>query len=184
MAVATAAVAAVFIVNHSGIGPLDGVVHEGIRFTCVFLVGSLFFLFRDAIFPRLSGRTALLSACFAVLLMFHDAHFAELALMTFGGTVLFWLAFRASLGRLQRINDDWDISYGVYLYGWPIEILILWHARGISPWALAALGMPAAMIAGAASWWGLEKWTKDLFRAPSLSERRVLTAESQSVPAA
>ena len=181
--VATSVVTVAYLANHCGIGPQQGAVHEAIRFTCIFLMGSLFFLFRDAIFSHLTGGIALLAACVASVLMFHDGRFAELALMTFGATALFWVAFRASLGRLQRVNDDWDISYGVYLYGWPIEILILWHARGISPWALAALALPCAVLAGAASWWGLEKWTKDLFRAPSRSARLAL-AESQGVPVA
>lgn len=181
--VVTAVTAAAYCANHCGIGPQKGAVHEAIRFTCIFLIGSIFFLFQDAIFPRLSRRVALLSALIACVLMFHDGRFAELALITVGATALFWLAFRASLGRLQRINDNWDVSYGVYLYGWPIEMLILWHARGLSPWALAAVALPCAIIAGAASWWGLEKWTRDLFRAPSRTARQAL-AESQGVPVA
>jgi peptidoglycan/LPS O-acetylase OafA/YrhL len=76
---------------------------------------------------------------------------------------VFWLALKAELGPLQRINDRWDISYGTYLYGWPAAITILYFDRAISPWALAALALPAAMMLGALSWWGVEKPVKDRF---------------------
>jgi peptidoglycan/LPS O-acetylase OafA/YrhL len=94
-------------------------------------------------------------------------HLAEMAVTTLGAGALFWLAFKARLGRLQTINDHWDISYGVYLYGWPIAALALWLDRGISPWLLAATTLPLAMLSGAASWWLLERWTKDLLPSRS-----------------
>lgn len=145
------------------IGPES--LHIALRMTAVFLMGSLFFLYRDAILPRLNWKIALLSSAVAILAI-GDHRFVELGLMTFGAVGLFWLSFKAPLGWLQRVNDRWDISYGTYLYGWPVTSFILWQYRHISPWTLAAVALPVSMIAGAASWWGVEKWTKDLFKSP------------------
>jgi peptidoglycan/LPS O-acetylase OafA/YrhL len=140
--------------------------HEAMHLTVMFMMGTLFFLFRDALIARMDWKLALLSGLAAILLL-GDPLLAPFGMITFGALGIFWLSFEAPLGWLQKVNNRWDISYGVYLYGWPIAAFILWRYRHISPWTLAAVSLPAAMIAGAASWWGLEKWTKDLFKSPS-----------------
>lgn len=167
-----------------GIGPQSGSHYQDIRFLSAFLIGTVFYLYRDALLYQLSGRVALICGLLAALLMFRDPHFAEVGAMVFGGTALFWLAFNASLGPMQRINDGWDISYGVYLYGWPIATFILWNDRHISPWALAAISLPMAMIAGTLSWWGLEKWAKDITRSsrPVVREEVAVDQHSISLP--
>ena len=134
---------------------------ETVRLTTIFLIGTCFYLFRNEIGPRLSAKAAIGCGALAAALMYRDPHFAELALVTFGAVTLFWLAFRPQLGRWQRVNDSWDISYGVYLYGWPIATYIRWIEPSISPWTLAAATLPLAYLCGAASWWGLERWAKD-----------------------
>jgi uncharacterized membrane protein len=45
--------------------------------------------------------------------------------MTFGAIALYWLAFRARLGRIQRVNNRVDISYGTYLYSWPVQLALV-----------------------------------------------------------
>jgi peptidoglycan/LPS O-acetylase OafA/YrhL len=134
---------------------------ETVRLTTIFLIGTCFYLFRDEIGPHLSAKAAIAGGVAAAALMYRDPHFAELAMVTFGAVTLFWMAFRMRLGRLQRVNDSWDISYGVYLYGWPIATYIRWIEPSISPWVLAAVTLPLAFLCGAASWWGLERWAKD-----------------------
>lgn len=64
------------------------------------------------------------------------------------------------LAQSRSSNDKWDISYGVYLYGWPVATAIFFFDREISPVALAALTLPLAALFGAASWFGLERWMK------------------------
>lgn len=140
-----------------------GSLAQSISLTSCFLVGACFYLFRREITDRLNWKASLVCATGAVALMFLP-HFAEAGFSTFGAAALFWLALKADLGRLQRINDSWDISYGVYLYGWPIATLLLWFNRDLSPWLLATATLPLALACGVASWWGLEKWTKDLGR--------------------
>ena len=75
------------------------------------MVGVVIYLYREELWPRLHGRGAV--GCLAVLtLMLHAPTFAEAALVTLGAYVLFWLAFKADIGALQKINDKWDVSYG------------------------------------------------------------------------
>ncbi len=146
--------------SHQRLNQLIGAPSYNIRLVTTFLVGVCFYLFSDNLFRWIDGRTALLAAIVAGALLFRDSHFAEAGLITVGAISLFWIALKSNLGPLQAVNDRWDISYGVYLYGWPISTAILWFDRGVSPLILAASTLPLAYLAGAASWWGVEKWTK------------------------
>lgn len=138
-------------------------IDDSIRLTSIFFVGACFYLFRDAITKKMNRQTAAMAAAILIPLLCVRA-VAEVAFVTLGAWTLFWLAFKANFGAFQRINDRWDISYGVYLYGWPIQTLIIWYDRSISPWVLAPLALGGAAVCGAASWWGLERWTKGLGR--------------------
>ncbi len=142
---------------------LIGASGQTIRLTAIFLIGTCAYNYRELIVARADGRLALAGLITALAAMF-EPHIAEIALAVFGGYAFFWLAFKANLGPLQQINDKWDVSYGVYLYGWPISITLLWFNRGISPVALATISVPLALAFGAVSWWGLERWAKDLGR--------------------
>jgi len=139
---------------------------ESLRLTVTFLLGTCFCLYSREWLPRLSARSALIASVAALALMF-EPHMFQMALAGFGGWALFWLAFKADLGRLRAINDGWDISYGVYLYGWPLANMVRWAWPGISIGMLAAVTLPLSFAMGAASWWGLERWAKDLRRSKS-----------------
>ena len=67
-----------------------------------------------------------------------------------------------------------DLSYGLYVYGWPSEQLVMWLSGGRANWWQIFLGslciaLPAAWL----SWHGIEKWALRLGRrrapAPALA---------------
>lgn len=61
-------------------------------------------------------------------------------------------------GKLARLLAKPDISYGMYLYGFPIEQLISAAFHGqISPVADFALSLPLTVMCGALSWITVEK---------------------------
>ena len=134
-----------------------GALAPSIRLLSVFMLGVAAYSYRDTLSRRITGPVAMACAV-AMIPALVAPHLAELALTTLGGVVLYWLAFRANIGRLQRINSTWDISYGVYLYGWPVSMLLVWFNRGIDPAALAAATLPIAFTLGAASWFAVEQW--------------------------
>jgi peptidoglycan/LPS O-acetylase OafA/YrhL len=140
---------------------LVGELNQTLRLTETFLVGMCICLFWSEIQVHLIGRVAAVCTVCLVACMF-EPHLAEPALITLGAYILFWLGMKADFGRLQPINDKWDISYGVYLYGWPIATALLWFNRGISPWLLEPAALTLSVLAGTASWWLVEKKTKDL----------------------
>ena len=98
------------------------------------------------------------------MIMYNDENFSQLALTTFGACVLFWVALKMNMGMLGSINDKWDISYGVYLYGWPISTFIIWRFHVSTPWILAVLTLPIAFVFGAGSWFLVERRARDWAR--------------------
>ncbi len=146
-----------------------------LKVVAVFVVGAVAYLHREELSHWVTGRKALICAVIAAASLF-NIHTAETGLAVFGGIALFWISFKARFGPIQRINDRWDISYGTYLYGWPIAITILYFDRSIGPVELALVTLPLALLAGAASWFLVERWSKDLFK----SRRHKLTVSPQA----
>ncbi len=124
------------------------------RFTGIYLAGGLFFCWRDHIrFTKIRigfASIMLLGLLFAKPL-------AEPALAVFGAYLLFAFARLGATWRIARVNNTSDISYGVYLYAWPIENLLLWRWPNVSLWFAGIATFLLACACGWLSWHGLEK---------------------------
>jgi peptidoglycan/LPS O-acetylase OafA/YrhL len=83
-------------------------------------------------------------------------HEALLLLVIPYAVLAFCLTPNPWLGRFGRHAD---ISYGVYLYSFPIQqVLIAWFGPGgLRPLALTAVAMPLSWLCGFASWHAIEK---------------------------
>lgn len=125
---------------------------QDLRLLSAFMVGTCFWLYRSA---PLEGRWAALATPLLIGLMFTP--FAETALILLGGYILFWVAFKARWRPLLTINAKDDISYGIYLYAWPIGALLIWCWRTIPVSLLALLTFAGAAAFGALSWFLVEK---------------------------
>jgi peptidoglycan/LPS O-acetylase OafA/YrhL len=67
-----------------------------------------------------------------------------------------------------------DLSYGLYIYGWPAEQLVMWLSGGRAAWWQVFLGSLAIALPLAwLSWHGVEKWAlrwgRNVARGPSLA---------------
>jgi peptidoglycan/LPS O-acetylase OafA/YrhL len=61
--------------------------------------------------------------------------------------------------RLDYARRVGDLSYGIYIYGWPCEELIMWLSGGRARWWEVTLGSLAMVLPLAwLSWHGVEKW--------------------------
>lgn len=126
-----------------------GEPYPTLRFAAVFGTGSLFYIFQDRIpWSRLGCFVAL--AALVIGMSFH--HLAERAFAVCGGYLIFWFALRCRPLDSGRWTEKNDISYGLYLYAWPIQNLMIWHFRAIDPWALCASTILLGSVAGLLSW--------------------------------
>ena len=131
--------------------PFVGNVSAWARFLSFFLAGSAAYLWREAI-PRSKllawGSVAILGAGAFVPPGF------VLALPTCGVYLLFWWAFEP--GARSRVGDV-DLSYGVYLYAFPIQQWIVANRPGVDPWTFFLLAMPPILALALVSWYGVER---------------------------
>ncbi len=119
----------------------------------VFCAGGCFALFQDRV--RFSPRWALVALVATVPCLFSLVG-SQIALTTLGAYAFFTFAF-ARIPALAVFQGHTDISYGVYLYGWPVQKLLLWAMPAMSPWTLFALSAVASAGAGWASWQLVER---------------------------
>ncbi len=97
------------------------------------------------------------------------------AILLAGGYLLFALAeFPA---RVLRAWNGWpDISYGLYLYAWPIQMLLVSWFPSLRPLGLFAVSFALSVLAGIVSWYGVERWfvpPRRSVRPPSETADRV-----------
>lgn len=142
-----------------GINAYDPIPHgvhwnSMVRFAAIFGVGILCYIYRDKI--RFTHRGAILSALMLVLLLF-SKRWAEASVAIFGGYLIFWIAFKLPVFRLSKLANKTDLSYGMYLYAWPIASIIAWKFRHINPWLLSAFTFAGAVVAAYFSWTLVEK---------------------------
>jgi peptidoglycan/LPS O-acetylase OafA/YrhL len=134
-----------------------------LRLASFFLSGGCYYLYRDKL--RLQGVVAAAITALLVVCMY-SWRGAELALASIGGYALLYVAAKRS-ALLSRFNRLPDVSYGVYLYAWPIQKLLLWYFPGMSPWSLSVFAAFGAVLAGVLSWYLIEKPALK-FKGPSI----------------
>ncbi len=117
--------------------------------TTYFMIGGCFYLFRDKIVYK--GRWALVVAPLVAIGFLINEHGAQIVLMTGGAYLLFWFAF-LQIPQLDFFKYHADVSYGTYLYGWPVQSLLIWYFPHIGPWELFSVTLPVSLGLGWLSW--------------------------------
>ncbi len=133
------------------------------RLFAVFAVGGSFFLLRRQIPLRWELAIAAATALLLINLFFPPR--LELALMLFGGYILFFLT-SLELAFLSWMEHVPDISYGMYLYGWPVECLWIWYVHG-SPWVASVVATTICVPIAWLSWHFVERPMLQLKRRAS-----------------
>jgi peptidoglycan/LPS O-acetylase OafA/YrhL len=118
------------------------------RLFSFFTAGGVFHLYRDKI--KYNTPLLLVASVITTAGMF-QAQAAQFVLATFGAYVFFGIGFKHFRGL--EWHRSWpDISYGVYLYGWPSTMLLIWYFRGINPYELFFCSLASAAACGWLSW--------------------------------
>jgi peptidoglycan/LPS O-acetylase OafA/YrhL len=121
----------------------------------MFLTGTLYLLFQRHV--TYNRALALAAAVLLVICLFFQPMVA-LALAIFGGYLIFWFTLHCPVLPISRFTNKTDLSYGIYLYAWPIQSSIAFFTnRSINPWALSVITLVLAAAAASVSWTFIEK---------------------------
>jgi peptidoglycan/LPS O-acetylase OafA/YrhL len=124
------------------------------RLTAFFFGGAALYLWRDRV-PVHPGLFAVAATTVAVTsrLWF----WPSLVLATAGIYALFYLG-TIRWGPTNAVGRRNDLSYGTYLYAWPIQQLLLkWGLGRGHPWLLTTTTVPAVLAIAAISWFAVER---------------------------
>jgi peptidoglycan/LPS O-acetylase OafA/YrhL len=123
------------------------------RFATYFLAGVTFWHWRKEI-PRHNGLAA--GALALMLCGFLSPAWLDWVLPVGWTYLLMWLAYLPTPG-LRQIGARTDVSYGTYLYAFPIQQMMMVLMPKATAWPVVALSLPAAIVAGFVSWHLVEK---------------------------
>lgn len=137
-------------------------LHPILKWGSYFFIGAAFWSNRSRL--RLDGGIA--TCCLVLLIACRKTAGAEWALVALGG----YLTLYVGLG-LPKIFEAYekigDLSYGVYIYAWPIQQWIVAVTQNsVGPWQLAAATTPVIVLVSFASWHLVEKPALALRRSP------------------
>ncbi len=137
-------------VVHTDLGPLpSGEVGMAIW---AFSFGVVMALFQD----RIKIGLPLLTASALVAIVLSESPLREVSFILAFSALFLFLSTRSLLLKFRLPGD---YSYGVYLYGWPIQQVLLLLKFSDSTIANQIMSMAIAVAVGAASWHLIEKPT-------------------------
>lgn len=118
-----------------------------------FLAGVVAWRFREKLV--LSNRLLILSVA-ALTISVPVANSWAVLFPIFGTCVVLWLAFNIDV-RVPHFSKYGDFSYGMYLYAFPIQqLLVMWNDGSMNPYVLFAIAWPLSILAGILSWYLVE----------------------------
>lgn len=119
-----------------------------------FMAGVCFYAYRNYI-PR-SIYLATLALIVMLVATFWVKVF-ELAQLVFGAYLLFYFAYSKRV-RIHNFARYGDFSYGIYLYGWPIQqLVLLYFGPKVGIMGIFFISMIFAFAAAYTSWHFIEK---------------------------
>lgn len=124
------------------------------RLAVFFAIGAWTYVFRDRV-PR-RGWLAGLALAVLVASEFVPGPVFFLVLPFCWSYIVLWVASAGAV-RLPAWLARSDYSYGAYLYGWPVQQLVIRDLAVISPPLLFAISLPVTLGAAAISWHALER---------------------------
>jgi peptidoglycan/LPS O-acetylase OafA/YrhL len=151
---AGAALAALALVVLGFRGEIPKGPETSLRLPLIFFCGSLMWLYRDRI-----PVTPLIVAAVLVELPLAALAFPPLykPLLFVGSAYIFlWIAIAPGLSH-PRLEPPGDISYGVYLYGWPVQQTLQALFPAQSGWTMLPAALALTCILAALSWVFVEK---------------------------
>lgn len=132
------------------------VTFDRARFLYFFFGGSLVYMLRDHIVVSTRGMLLALALVLTVILASSSFMAREAVLMAVLPYLVLWFAYVPG-GAIRQFNRVGDFSYGVYIYAFPIQLLLFGTSLGAGSLANFALSMLLVLPIAAASWYLVER---------------------------
>jgi peptidoglycan/LPS O-acetylase OafA/YrhL len=155
-----------------GVTSAGSVLHWLVHFGLFYAVGALLFLYRERI-PL--SFTAAAAALLLWLLSFDTEALTVVGQLALPYVVLV-LGYRAPASVDRFMRRIGDLSYGTYIYAFPVQQTLIHYDTEIGPVALIAATVPITYACAFLSWRFVEQ--------PALRLRRRLTREPDGAPRA
>lgn len=145
-----------FTLAYSGWVPKLMVATEWLRFLFFFFAGSLCYVHRERIYisRHLAATVIILFAIAFIMFTNEDVRRLSVAFAT--PYIVMFLAFGPS-GHVRAFNRLGDYSYGIYIYGFPIQQCVLTITGSTSVVWNFAVSWVCCLVVAAASWHLLEE---------------------------
>jgi peptidoglycan/LPS O-acetylase OafA/YrhL len=145
--------------------PYFGEVGEATRLFPYFLSGALFYLYQE----KVKYHWTACLACLLVVYITKDAGLSTVFPIV-GVYVTLFFAFDKRLAKVNSIKET-DLSYGVYLYAFPVAQVLVYHFSQLrNPNLLFGATLVLSTLIAAISWFCIEKPCMSLkkrFSAPA-----------------
>ena len=145
----------IYLLAGQGLHPKIDALH---RLSLPFAMGLLFFVIRD----RLPLTAWGLPLVWVPPILLAGTFVGQPVLSFALAYSVFWLAYMPR-GLLPAYNRLGDYSYGIYVYAFPLQGLMVWLAGPMAPGTNIALALPATLACAILSW--------HLVEAPALARR-------------
>jgi peptidoglycan/LPS O-acetylase OafA/YrhL len=127
-------------------------VDGSVRNPLFFVIGAFFFVNRDYI-PINTVALLVLTAC---VILFRNSEYGFFLYTLYISYFIFYIAF---LEALNKFNPDkiGDLSYGVYIFAFPVQQVAANYITGISPVSMMAVTLPVVLCLAYFSWTFVER---------------------------
>lgn len=125
------------------------------RLLPMYLAGVLLYRVRD----RVSIRPVWIIVSLCALAVAAVTPHGWSLIFPFAGTYLvFAFAYHPSIPHINATRFG-DLSYGTYLYAFPIQqSIVRWIGHRVNPWLLFLMATPPTLLLALGSWYGIERW--------------------------
>lgn len=134
--------------------PWIGNPNDWLRLSTCFLSGMTYYCYRN--YVPLSYKLFAVSIAVLIAAAFKPQWFSAL-IPIFGSYALFFIALSPAV-KLHNFARYGDFSYGMYLYAFPIQQLLIRHfATELNPYLLSLAAFPLSLFCAVISWHCVEK---------------------------
>ncbi|WP_369140737.1 acyltransferase family protein [Modestobacter versicolor] len=138
----------------AGLVPVDVPVlanEQVFRFLLVFLLGAAAHVYADVVPVHRAWAVGAAVLTSAALVLFDQYRLL-------GGVGFAYLCVYAAVRSPLKGNPRWDLSYGLYVYHYPVQLLMaLGGLAVLGEWGFAALSIALAAVLAAVSWVVVER---------------------------